>query len=404
MATIKALLRTNKKKLDGTCPLAIRVTQNRKSTFIFLGHYLEEEHWDSDQNRVKKSHPNSKRLNHRLMAKMSEISAQILDLESKGESFSNRKLKDAIHQTRKDSFFLFSDEYLEDLAANDRYSVMLADRPRVNRFREFLKNQDVSFQDIDETMIRKFVTWLKSTRKIGERTIMNHLVVIRTIYNRAISEGVCNRSIYPFGKNGVQIKMPQSIKLGLNAPELKNLESLGLEFGDAEWHAKNIFLFSFYLAGMRVSDVLRVKWSNLQNGRLHYKMGKNQKPGSVKLTSKVLAIIENYVVWKENADDYVFPYLKKANPNSAEDLDRKIRNATHVINKHLGRIAKKANIEKKLTTHIARHTFGNLSGDKIPVQMLQKLYRHSHITTTIGYQSNFIFQDADDALEKVVEG
>ncbi len=52
--------------------------------------------------------------------------------------------------------------------------------------------------------------------------------------------------------------------------------------------------------------------------------------------------------------------------------------------------------------HIARHTFGNISGDRIPIQMLQKLYRHSSITTTIGYQGNFIHQSADDALEAVI--
>lgn len=52
--------------------------------------------------------------------------------------------------------------------------------------------------------------------------------------------------------------------------------------------------------------------------------------------------------------------------------------------------------------HIARHTFGNISGDKIPIQMLQQLYRHSDITTTINYQKNFIFKDADDALDKVL--
>ena len=52
--------------------------------------------------------------------------------------------------------------------------------------------------------------------------------------------------------------------------------------------------------------------------------------------------------------------------------------------------------------HIARHTFGNISGDKIPIQMLQKLYRHSHIATTIGYQANFIFKGADEALEAVI--
>lgn len=53
--------------------------------------------------------------------------------------------------------------------------------------------------------------------------------------------------------------------------------------------------------------------------------------------------------------------------------------------------------------HIARHTFGNLSGDRIPIQLLQKLYRHTSITTTIGYQSNFINQDTDEALNSVIQ-
>jgi len=34
--------------------------------------------------------------------------------------------------------------------------------------------------------------------------------------------------------------------------------------------------------------------------------------------------------------------------------------------------------------------------------MLQKLYRHSHISTTMGYQANFIHKDVDDALESVL--
>ncbi|GAA0531331.1 hypothetical protein [Chitinophaga japonensis] len=34
--------------------------------------------------------------------------------------------------------------------------------------------------------------------------------------------------------------------------------------------------------------------------------------------------------------------------------------------------------------------------------LLQKLCRHSHVTTTIGYQQNFIHKDADDALDAVI--
>ena len=72
------------------------------------------------------------------------------------------------------------------------------------------------------------------------------------------------------------------------------------------------------------------------------------------------------------------------------------------LNAALKDVAKEAGITKPLTMHIARHTFGNISGDKIPVQMLQKLYRHTSITTTINYQANFMFKDVDDALDAVI--
>lgn len=65
-------------------------------------------------------------------------------------------------------------------------------------------------------------------------------------------------------------------------------------------------------------------------------------------------------------------------------------------------ISKEAGIEKPLTMHISRHTFGNVSGDKIPPQILQKLYRHSRIETTISYQANFIHKEMDEALDAVL--
>ncbi len=52
--------------------------------------------------------------------------------------------------------------------------------------------------------------------------------------------------------------------------------------------------------------------------------------------------------------------------------------------------------------HIARHSFGNIAGDTIQPLMLQKLYRHSDLKTTINYQANFIHKDADKALDRVL--
>lgn len=83
------------------------------------------------------------------------------------------------------------------------------------------------------------------------------------------------------------IKFPQSVKIGLEESEVKTLESLSQEdLTIPQRHALNIWLFSLYRAGMRISDVLRLKWSDFQNGRLFYSMGKNNKAGSLKLPEK----------------------------------------------------------------------------------------------------------------------
>ncbi|MDT0644762.1 tyrosine-type recombinase/integrase, partial [Zunongwangia sp. F363] len=81
----------------------------------------------------------------------------------------------------------------------------------------------------------------------------------------------------------------------------------------------------------------------------------------------------------------------------------RVKTVTRNFNKHLHNIASLIGLKKNLSMHMSRHTFGNISGDKIPIQMLQKLYRHSSITTTMRYQANFISKEADEALDKVID-
>jgi site-specific recombinase XerD len=94
--------------------------------------------------------------------------------------------------------------------------------------------------------------------------------------------------------------------------------------------------------------------------------------------------------------------MKKATMNDPEDVLRKTQTATRNFNRHLKNIAKLAGIEKNLSCHIARHSFASIAGNSVNIQILQKLYRHSSITTTINYQANFVHKDFDEALDSVV--
>jgi len=231
---------------------------------------------------------------------------------------------------------------------------------------------------------------------------MNHMVVIRTIYNLAITEKLASTNDYPFGKNGFQIKFPESIKIGLNEDELHQMENIDLSQKPELDHVRRVWLFSFYLAGMRISDVLRLQWSDFSDSRLIYRMGKNKKVVSLRLPDKALAILEKYRGEQAFNNGFVFSDMKEANLKDLENMYHNINRVTGKFDKLLKKLASELGLKKHLTNHISRHTFGNITGDKISPQMLQKLYRHSHISTTMGYQANFIHKDVDEALEAVL--
>jgi integrase/recombinase XerD len=407
MASIKVLL-WNKKNKEDLYPIAIRIIKDRKPSYIYLGHYIRQADWDEANRKVKKSHPNSTRLNTLILKKLAEANDTLLDLQTFKKDTTSGTIKRSIKTTGNTSFFKYAKEYLDTLKECGKYNRYTADKPRIERFREFLKEiksgSDISFAEITTSLLQRFGAYLKNTHEISERTIVNYFIVFRTIFNQAIANNIVDRKYYPFGRGKIVIKFPDTIKLGLTEAEVLQLEAVELPVDSTEHHARNLWLFSFYLAGMRISDVMRLTWTDIQDGRLHYSMGKNAKAGSLKMPDKAIAIIEQYQENKQSKTDYIFPDLKRLGGETDKFIiQRTIAFATSRLDKILRKnVAPKAAIEKKLTMHIARHTFGNLSGDKIPIQMLQKLYRHSSVTTTIGYQANFIHKDADSALDSVI--
>lgn len=112
---------------------------------------------------------------------------------------------------------------------------------------------------------------------------------------------------------------------------------------------------------MRVSDVFRMKWTDIQNGRLHYAMGKYNKVGSLKVPDKAARIISQYEQFKENKEDLIFPDLKGCELSDKFITQRTIAFKTSAIDKMLRlHVAPAAKIEKKLTMHIARHSFARM--------------------------------------------
>lgn len=401
MSSNTKIVLKKKANKEGEFPLAIRITKNRRSNYHYVGHYINDKFWDIKNCRVKNSHPNALKLNNLLLSELSIANQTLIDLQSQKKDLSANQIKNEIYSSNANAnFFTLAEVYLDEMKHNNKLARLSSDKPRVKHVLEFSKSKQLTFQEIDESFLKKFILYLRK-RPMSERSIVNTLIVVRTIYNRAIKSNIVDSKLYPFGAKKIRIKFPETEKIGLTKDEVKSIELLkNLE--PKEIHARNVWLFSFYFAGIRAADILQIRWSDIYDDRLHYRMNKNSKLLSLKIPDKVLPILDYYKLEKLNENDFVFPEIKKADLKDAKDVYAKSRTATKKFNKYLVEVAKKAKITKKLTMHIARHSFGHISEDKIPIKMLQKLYRHSSVTTTILYQSNFIHKDADEALDSVI--
>lgn len=406
MATVKIVLRKKPNK-DGTLPLCLRITKDRKTSFIHLGYSLKEKDWDAESQKVKRTYPNHVRMNNFILKKLSEATDNSLELEASSSSVTVKAVREKLKPNTGLSFFCQADNFLEQLKSQGKYNQYTSDKPRIEHFKDFLGNNDIAFADITVGLLERFRSYLKKLKPysnrphLSERTIMNHFVVLRSVYAHARKNGVITKEQSPFGENGIKIKFPDSLKVGLTIEEVSQLENAELT-DPAAIHARNLWLFSFYFAGIRVSDLLRIRWTDIQNDRLHYSMGKNNKGGSLKMSEKAIKILKQYEHLKEKKDDLIFPELKECNFDNKFLTQRTIAFKTSAVDKCLRlHVAPAAGIDKKLTMHIARHSFAQNAGD-IDVRTLQHLFRHSKLETTEGYMGQFRFEKADDALDAVL--
>lgn len=398
MATIQAVLR-NKVNSRLLYPIAVRMTKDRKTSYIYIGQYIEKRQWDERNGLVRKSHPDAIFINQLILSKLTEANKRLLTAESESKYQSVKTIKTSIIRNERFDFFSAVEIQIDRIKKRGQFHQSDVVKQRMNRFKAFAKVDKLHFNEITVDLLKTFEAYLKNDLKLAHRTVVNYMISIRTIYNIAIGEKWAEHNFYPFGRGGYTIKILESQKIGLSIDEVQLLESVE-DISPAQRHALNVWLVSFYFAGIRVGDLLQLKWSDFIDNRLRYRMGKNQKLVSLKIPQKVQPILNSYK--RKNQSDFVFQELSMVNPDDPKQLRTRIKTVTRNFNRRLSLIADKVGIEKKLSMHIARHTFGNISGNKIPIQMLQKLYRHSSVTTTIMYQSNFMQDDVDDALDSVV--
>jgi integrase/recombinase XerD len=180
MASVKVMIRRNKMRVDGTCPIILKITNNRCLTEKFIGHAVKPEDWDEIDRIVKKTHPNSVRINHLILKKITEVSSIILDADNNDLHLTKKQIKHKVKHQNKSSFNSVAEEHLSDLLKLKKFNQHSGENPRVNHFKNFIENEDISFQNITTYLLKKFMIYLKADKNLGDRScfVSNQSVLI----------------------------------------------------------------------------------------------------------------------------------------------------------------------------------------------------------------------------------
>ena len=121
MASIKIVLRKNMMRKDNTIPLAIRISENYKTNYKWLGQYVLEKDWDKNTGRVKRTHPNAKKLNNFLLKKLTETNDIYFDSK---ENITPKQVKQKLKGAGgSKSFFVFAADRVKRKYEREVFSV-----------------------------------------------------------------------------------------------------------------------------------------------------------------------------------------------------------------------------------------------------------------------------------------
>jgi len=396
MSSVALNFRTSKINKDGQHPLYIRIIKNRKTQFISLGIHLKPEEWDEKKNKVKSKHPNSARLNSYIAQKLSEALDISFAMHSKDINTTSSKIKEKLKGKSAGSFTDFFEKHSDWLLANDKISTYLKTKANISKLNQFTNNRKLQFEDIDVEFLKSYELFLSNKLGNSINTIHSSIKIIRKLFNDASREGIIEFSTNPFLR--FKIKTEKTTKIYLTEEEIERFEMLELTKGSRLELHRDVFLFACFAAGMRVSDLLQLRWKDFSGTNLNIITQKTREHISVKIPDKALIIIEKYRGSRQPSD-LIFPIMKLREDSSTLELYRAISASTAYINKDLKELAKLAKIEAHISMHTSRHTWATRALQKgMRLEYVSKLMGHASIKTTQIY-AKIVNSELDKAME-----
>lgn len=281
--------------------------------------------------------------------------------------------------------------YIDKLLRADRIGTAVCYQTSYYALEKFRGN--VPFSEVTVDYLNDFERWMLR-KNISKTTIGIYVRSLRCIFNEAIEDGIIKRERYPFGRRRYQVPTSRNIKKALTLEDVSKLYYYQPTRKGEQW-AKDFWFFSYLGNGINPKDIACLKYKNVEGDYFIFERAKTEKaarndpkPITVFITEDMRAIIDQWATKDKSPNNYVFPVLEP-DINALRQYEL-IELFTQSINDWLLKIKKKLNIEKRLTTYVARHTFPTvLKRSGVSTEFIQESLGHTNIRTTEKYLDSF---------------
>jgi len=388
----------NKVNKNGEVKIYIRFTNNRRCNYISTNIVIPLVFWDKRRQRVRPSYKDANSINMLLERKISEIREQLMIKALHAKHITPLQAKSLAVRKSDMSFFALVDSHIDQLVKTDKVGTADKVRSIFLKFEQFLGGRSASFYDIDEALLNDYQSYLRNKLGNSVNTIHTNLKSLRRIFSLAVEKDIISSESDPFKR--MKLKTEKAIRPFLSESEIKSLVNLNLEPGSDLERSRDMFVWTILSGGMRVSDVLLLRKSNIEDDYVQVRIKKTGMPHRIKMPPFAAQLAKRYISQiKGSSDGYVFQMLPdSAHFCSATDLDRAVTLATATYNRSLKRLSKLAGISKNLTSHVARISFITMAVSLgVDMTTVQGIAGHADVGMTAHY-SKYVENQGDMAL------
>ncbi len=392
-------------------PVRLRVTYSKKRMEYYTGKWCKVSQWDIETSRMKRNQiapdgTTALDFNNDLDAlkvtvaglfKIYEVSGNYPEPSVLRDELKKKLNKKPTKEPDKTGFFDRFDQYIKDAPVSPGRRKHI--RTTYNKVLSFKPN--TTFETVSAQYLTDLKNHLVRSHHLGNNTIVSELSRFRAFFAWAVKKGWTINDPFKNFQIGTEsfgdpifITIEERDKL-FNA-EIEN-ESLA--------RVRDIFVFQC-MVGCRVSDLTKLKKSNIVDGCIEYIAGKtkDQKPrvARVPLTEKALAILARY----DFPDGRLLPFISDQKYNKyLKDLFKhenvKITRMVTIADPKT-RLSKQVPICDIASSHMARRVFvGILHKRGVKNEIIASMSGHVENSKAFSRYYNIDKEDQKTAIKLI---